>query len=364
MKRSIQNFDECILYLPDINIAAIQGIFQIIDDFASTQITSDNIDWNIDPIENLFYKKIKREVYSKLVKEENDPIYFETIYCKNDFDEIDLTAQSVKIEYETSEDEQLDSKKSIFIRDCKVDIQQLTNVKDPKKKAKQTIRKKGNKNVKETNKNDSDLIFNLLDENKKDDMLEETKTKIKIPRKRKAKVNESLQDDSDIEYDIDNADPNNSESESDAENNKEKKGKKNPARKRKGRSEKRIKLEDLPKDEKVLNSNELMKNLLEDETNLTNPVPYIYQINGLTVYDALPATLMICPLCMFQFNAVKVFAQHIQRHKLRTFKCPCIPNTNNQEVKEDHIKEILYNLFYQMINTNPFLLISLKIVKN
>ena len=355
MKRSIQNFDECILYLPDINIIAIQNIFQSIFDYASTEVNSYSIDWNIDPIENLFYKKFKREVNSKEVKEENDPIYFDTIYCKNDFEDIDLTAQSVKIEYETSEDEQLDSKKSILIRDCKVDLKQLKNVTGAKKKAKRPIKKKENKNVKKIIEHGS--VFDVLDENMKNNdifisNIEKSKTNFKNKRKRKAKINESLKDDSDLEYDIGNADPNCSESDSDAEINKEKKS---VERKRRGKNEKkRIKLEELPNDEKVRHSNELMKNLLEDETNLTNPVPYIYQINALTIYDALPPSFMICPICMIQFSAVKVFAQHIQKHKLRTYKCPCLPNTNNQVVKEDHIKEIIINFVFMKLFIKNF----------
>jgi hypothetical protein len=151
-----------------------------------------------------------------------------------------------------------------------------------------------------------------------------TRTAPKGKKRKGKKKGAESSDDSEEEFNIDDCDEQDSDEEEDGDefNADESKGKLGMI----------VKLEDLPKDEKYIKCHEKLKVFLEDENCEEEPSQYWHNINGLKTFDNLIRLNMklICPLCMVSFptkgSKGRSFFAHLQSHKLKTFKCSCMPH--------------------------------------
>jgi len=105
-----------------------------------------------------------------------------------------------------------------------------------------------------------------------------------------------------------------------------------------------IATENMPSGEAFKKSQDLLKEALLDENNHENPVVVWHRINEhhfMTKLELIKPTL-ICPLCPLVFPLSyrgRVFFKHIQDHKIKSWNCSCLPNSNKTD-KLRHIQSV------------------------
>jgi len=102
--------------------------------------------------------------------------------------------------------------------------------------------------------------------------------------------------------------------------------------------------ENIPSDEAFKRSQDMLKAALIDENNHENPVVVWHRINEhhfMTKLELIKPTL-ICPLCPLIFPLSyrgRVFFKHIQDHKIKSWKCDCLPSSDKID-KLRHIQSV------------------------